>query len=44
MFGIKGDDIVLKMPVGTIIADAETGEVLHELLEPGEQITLAKGW
>ena len=43
MFGIKGDDIVLKMPVGTIIADAETGEVLHELLVAGEQITLAKG-
>ncbi|WP_291008240.1 GTPase ObgE [Hydrogenophaga sp.] len=43
MFGVKGDDIVLKMPVGTIIADAETGEVLHELLVPGEQITLAKG-
>jgi GTPase len=43
MFGVKGDDIVLKMPVGTIIADAETGEVLHELLEPGEQFTLAKG-
>ncbi len=43
MFGIKGDDIVLKMPVGTIITNAETGEVLHELLEPGEQITLAKG-
>jgi GTP-binding protein len=43
MFGVKGDDIVLKMPVGTIIADSETGEVLHELLVPGEQITLAKG-
>lgn len=43
MFGIKGDDITLKMPVGTIIADAETGEVLHELLQPGEQIVLAKG-
>jgi GTP-binding protein len=43
MFGIKGDDIVLKMPVGTIIADAESGEVLHELLVAGEQITLAKG-
>lgn len=43
MFGMKGDDIVLKMPVGTIISDAETGEVLHELLVPGEQITLAKG-
>jgi GTP-binding protein len=43
MFGAKGEDVVLKMPVGTIIADAETGEVLHELLVPGEQIVLAKG-
>ncbi|WP_066153420.1 Obg family GTPase CgtA [Hydrogenophaga pseudoflava] len=43
MFGVKGDDIVLKMPVGTIISDAETGEVLFELLQPGEQITIAKG-
>ncbi|MFC7459301.1 Obg family GTPase CgtA [Hydrogenophaga defluvii] len=43
MFGVKGDDIVLKMPVGTIISDAETGEVLFELLQPGEQILIAKG-
>ena len=43
MFGVKGEDIVLKMPVGTIIADAETGDVLHELLQPGEQVTIAKG-
>ena len=43
MFGAAGDDIVLKMPVGTIITDAETGEVLFELLVPGEVITIAKG-
>lgn len=43
MFGVKGDDIVLKMPVGTIISDAETGDVLFELLQPGEQVTIAKG-
>lgn len=43
MFGIKGDDIVLKMPVGTIISDAETGEVVCELLKPGEQVMIAKG-
>jgi GTP-binding protein len=29
--------------VGTIITDAETGEVLFELLVPGEVITIAKG-
>jgi GTPase len=43
MFGAAGDDITLKMPVGTIITDAETGEVLYELLEDGETITIAKG-
>ncbi|MFZ4288488.1 Obg family GTPase CgtA, partial [Variovorax sp. HJSM1_2] len=43
MFGAAGDDITLKMPVGTIITDAETGEVLFELLTPGEVITIAKG-
>ena len=43
MFGAAGDDIVLKMPVGTIITDSETGDVLFELLVPGEVITIAKG-
>ena len=43
MFGAAGGDIVLKMPVGTIISDAETGDVIMELLEIGEQRLLAKG-
>ena len=43
MFGAAGDDVTLKMPVGTIITDAETGEVLYELLTPGEPILIAKG-
>lgn len=43
MFGAAGDDITLRMPVGTIISDAETGEQLFELLVPGEVITIAKG-
>ena len=43
MFGHAGDDITLKMPVGTIISDSETGQVLYELLVPGEVITIAKG-
>jgi GTP-binding protein len=43
MFGAAGDDVTLKMPVGTIIADADTDEVLFELLTPGEVVTLAKG-
>ena len=43
MFGAMGDDITLKMPVGTLICDAETGEVLYELLQAGEKLMIAKG-
>ena len=37
------DDIVLRMPVGTIVTDLETESVLAELLQPGERVLLAKG-
>ncbi len=43
MFGAAGDDITLKVPVGTIMTDAETGDVLYEMLTPGERIMIAKG-
>ena len=42
-FGAAGDDIVLRMPMGTIVSDAESGAVLAELLVPGEKVLLAKG-
>ena len=42
-FGAAGDDIVLRMPVGTIITDVDTGQRVGELLEHGEKILLAKG-
>jgi len=43
MFGAAGEDITLKVPVGTIMTDAETGDVLYEMLTPGERIMIAKG-
>ena len=42
-FGAAADDIVLRMPVGTIVRDFETGEVLAELLDPDVRVLLAKG-
>ena len=42
-FGAAGDDIVMRMPVGTIVSDFETGAVLVELLEHGVKVLLAKG-
>ena len=42
-FGAAGDDIVLRFPVGTIIRDADSGEVLTELLHHEQKVLLAKG-
>lgn len=42
-FGAAGPDITLRMPVGTIIRDFETGAVLKEMIEHGEIYLLCKG-
>jgi GTP-binding protein len=42
-FGAAADDIVLRMPMGTIIKDADTDQVIAELLVPDEKVLLAKG-
>ena len=42
-YGAASEDIVLRMPVGTIVRDFETGEVLAELLDPDIKVLLAKG-
>ena len=41
--GAAADDIVLRMPVGTIVNNLATDKVLAELLVPGERVLLAKG-
>lgn len=42
-FGAAADDIVLRMPVGTIVKDLERDEVIAELIVPGEKVLIAKG-
>lgn len=42
-YGAKGEDLVLRMPVGTVISDKVTGEVLVDLAEDGQKVLLAKG-
>ncbi len=42
-YGAAADDIVMRMPVGTIITDAETGERIAELLEPDEKTLIVRG-
>ena len=42
-YGKGADDIVLRMPVGTVITDEVTGEVLADLAHDGDRMVLAKG-
>jgi GTP-binding protein len=41
--GKKGEDIIIKVPVGTIIKDFESGEILFDLDKDKKQVSLAKG-
>ncbi len=41
--GHEGQDVVLKVPVGTELYDAETGELVHDFSRPDERIIVAKG-
>ncbi|MDP5208450.1 Obg family GTPase CgtA [Microbulbifer sp. 2205BS26-8] len=41
--GAKGGDLVLKVPVGTTVIDAETGETLGDLTAAGERLLVARG-
>ncbi|HZR57125.1 MAG TPA: GTPase ObgE [Terriglobales bacterium] len=41
--GKQGEDIVLKVPVGTIVYDAETGQKVYDFSRPDDRIIIAKG-
>jgi len=43
MTGKSGDDLILPVPPGTVIRDAGTGELLGEVVEPGQTLLVAKG-
>ncbi len=42
-YGRGADDVVLRMPVGTVVTDAETGETIADLARDGERALLARG-
>ncbi len=43
MKGKDGEDLILKVPVGTIIKDAKTGKILGDLIRPGQSLIVAHG-
>jgi len=41
--GAQGEDLLIPVPPGTIVRDAETGEVLHDFHRAGERFVVARG-
>ena len=41
--GAKGEDTILRVPVGTTIVDEDTQEVIGDLTEAGQKLLVAKG-
>jgi GTP-binding protein len=41
--GKGGDDVVIKIPVGTVIREAESGKIMADMTERGARVTLIKG-
>ncbi|MCC8119921.1 MAG: GTPase ObgE [Bacteroidales bacterium] len=42
-FGKDGEDVIIEVPCGTVVFDAETGEYLCEVTDDGQEIKLLKG-
>ncbi|HXS13627.1 MAG TPA: GTPase ObgE [Acidobacteriaceae bacterium] len=43
MSGTTGEPTVLNVPVGTLIYDEDTGELIHDFTRPNEEIVIARG-
>jgi len=41
--GASGKDVVIKVPLGTVVKNADTGEFVCEITEPGQRTILAEG-
>jgi GTP-binding protein len=41
--GADGKDLVIRVPVGTVVYDAETGELIADLVKAGQRVIVARG-
>ena len=42
-YGKSGEDLVVKVPIGTIVKDSETGRVMADLSEPNQKQLILSG-
>ena len=43
MSGHAGEPVILQVPIGTLVYDEDTGELLHDFTHPNETIVIARG-
>jgi GTP-binding protein len=43
MHGAKGEDVTLRVPCGTVVRDADTNELIADLVEDGQRVMVARG-
>ena len=43
MYGKRGKDLVIPVPLGTEVYDAETDELIADITESGQSVIVAKG-
>lgn len=41
--GLQGKDVIVEVPLGTVVKDPETGSILAELTEPGQEYIVMQG-
>ncbi|GFR36286.1 GTPase ObgE [Thermobrachium celere] len=42
-FGKDGEDLIIKVPAGTVIKDAESGRIMADLVDEGQEFVVCKG-
>jgi GTP-binding protein len=42
-YGRRGKDLVVDVPPGTLVTDADTGLLVADIVEPGQKVVVAKG-
>jgi GTP-binding protein len=41
--GKDGEDLIIKVPPGTLVKEEETGRVIADMVKPGEKVVIARG-
>ena len=41
--GKNGEDLKIEIPIGTLVVDSETGQIIKDFVKPGETFIIAKG-